>query len=74
MSTGTQVVCGYCGRPIVGASVWGANGPYHEECTRGPGYVPQYYQPTPDFGHEARIAALEARVAALECRGDPANT
>lgn len=28
--------CSYCGRPVLGASIYGTEGIYHPECTRGP--------------------------------------
>jgi len=44
--TGTGAIgpflCGYCGRPC-GACIWLNGNPYHEECTHGPDYKPQYY-------------------------------
>jgi len=38
----TSFTCGFCGRPCA-SFVWLGGVPYHEECTRGPGYQPRTY-------------------------------
>lgn len=35
-TTSTVPLCGYCGRPIVGAMTFGGGVAFHPECTRGP--------------------------------------
>lgn len=35
-STGCDLVCVYCGRPVIGQMVWGASGPYHLVCVEPP--------------------------------------
>ena len=67
MSTGTDMTCGYCGRPIVGPMTWGAAGPYHPECTRGPTSAPQYYAHVPMAEDELRrrLDEPERKVLAL---------
>jgi hypothetical protein len=36
------MLCNHCGRPVA-SGVWIGSGLYHDECTRGPGYSPNYY-------------------------------
>jgi hypothetical protein len=35
-SCGTDLVCKYCGRPVLKDIVWGNAGAYHRECTEPP--------------------------------------
>lgn len=52
--------CAHCGRPGA-ALVWIGSLPYHEECTRGPGYqaaVYRLYPPHPDWQHCAPAPSL----------------
>lgn len=43
ITSGTDLLCSYCGRPVVNSScVWGNAGPYHIECVHGPTLTRQY--------------------------------
>jgi hypothetical protein len=54
----TDLICKYCGRPVLKDIVWGKAGPYHRECTEPPKTLMQdimkQHQP-PDFTYPAPI-------------------
>lgn len=62
MSDGTacDMLCQYCGRPVIGTMVWGAQGPYHPECTAPPIY--RSGEPPIEIDHSKRTVALRLLV------------
>ena len=71
--TGTSVdmLCKYCGRPVLGAMLWGMAGPYHTECSRGPS-APNSCDRFPPSAWE--VAELWRRIEALERKlAEPTN-
>lgn len=57
------MLCQFCGRPVIGNMIWGAAGPYHPECCRGPS-APQTYAPIPPSADD--VAELRRRLEAIE--------
>ena len=61
-STACDPRCPYCGRPVIGAAVYGSEGAYHPECTMPPKPSvmeellrqkpePKPYYPMPAYGN-----------------------
>lgn len=61
-STAYDPRCPYCGRPVIGAAVYGSEGAYHPECTHPPKPSvmeellrrkpePKPYYPMPAYGN-----------------------
>lgn len=64
IGTGCDLTCQYCGRPVIGVATWGSSGPYHPECTRGPGDKTNFYSCDPAW--EIEVEELKRRIEKLE--------
>lgn len=75
-ATGTDPICRHCGRPVIGASVWGNAGPYHPACVQPPltlppkhfGMTDGTFQPATDPRDAALNKAREA-LKSMKCEG-----
>jgi hypothetical protein len=61
--SGTDLICKYCGRPVLKDIVWGNAGAYHRECTEPPKTLMKDLMdsPPPDFTYPAYPYKYEPR-------------
>lgn len=62
--TGCDMLCCYCGRPVIGQMTWGATGPYHPECCQG---LPPIINHTDGWGEANRaLTEIYRRLGEIE--------
>lgn len=66
----TTPICGYCGRPVIGAAIYHGGRAYHPECTRGPRAQPfQVPTLTAEMVRQIVREELELKTPNAELRG-----
>ncbi len=72
ITTVTDPLCQYCGRPVIGVAYYGMGGPYHPGCCESPN-APRTYMPIPPSADE--VAELRRRIEELERKlAEPPNS